>query len=69
MNPKCLCNYDNQKRNTFESLKFEYDTIKTDINIIKRMEISEEAKQQPLKELSDQIDEVKERMHNYIDTL
>lgn len=33
------------------------------------MEISDEAKKLPLKELEIQINEVKERMHNYIDTL
>lgn len=69
MNPKCLCQYGSEKRATFESLKTEYDSIKNDIITIKRMDITDEARELPLKELYKQIDDVKENMHNYIDTL
>lgn len=69
MNPKCLCQYGSEKRVTFESLKTEYDSIKNDITTIKRMDITDEARELPLKELYKQIDDVKENMHNYIDTL
>ena len=53
----------------FEKLKEEYDSIKADMYRIKTMEISDEAKKLPLEELQKQIDDVKERMHDYIDTL
>lgn len=69
MNPKSFARYDAQKRDTYESLKKEYDSIKRDISIIEDMKISEEAKRLPLEELKKQINEVKERMHNYIDAL
>ena len=45
-----------------------YD-IKRDIETIKEMKISEEAKAKPIAELEKQIAEVKERMHNAIDEL
>jgi len=69
MNPKAFKHFDQQKRDTFESLKKEYDSIQSDISIIKNMEISEEAKKIPLEDLEKQVNDVKERMHNYIDTL
>lgn len=69
MSPKCLTHYDEIKKDTYEKLKEEYDSIQKDIRIIKEMEISEEAKKLPLEELESQKNEVKERMHNYIDTL
>lgn len=61
--------YDEIKRDTYESLKTEYDGIQKDIQTINDMNISEEAKQPPLKELKEQINEIKERMHNCIDNL
>lgn len=61
--------HDEIKRDTYESLKTEYDGIKKDIQTINGMNISEEAKQVPLKELKEQINEIKERMHNCIDKL
>ena len=57
------------KRENFDDLKAEYDAIKRDIDRIKCMEVSEEAKQPILAELQGQINEVKEKMHNYIDRL
>lgn len=57
------------KKDTYENLKEEYDCIKKDISTIKNLKISEEAKQLPLQELKKKADEIKERMHNFIDTL
>lgn len=68
MRPDC-CSCLEKKKDTWEELKKEYDSIKNDIRKINEMEISKEAKKQPLEELQKQIDDVKERMHNYIDTL
>lgn len=61
--------HDELKRDTYESLKTEYDGIQKDIQTINDMNISKEAKQVPLKELKEQITEIKERMHNCIDNL
>lgn len=69
MNPKSFMNYDSIKKDTYENLKEEYDCIKKDISTIKKLKISEEAKQLPLQELKRKVDEIKERMHNFIDTL
>ncbi len=63
------CSCLERKKDTWEELKKEYDSIKNDIRQINGMEISSEAKKLPLEELQKQIDDVKERMHNYIDTL
>lgn len=57
------------KRENFDDLKAEYDAIKYDIDRIEHMEVSEESKQPILEELQKQINEVKEKMHNYIDRL
>ena len=69
MNSKSFAYHDEIKRDTYEKLKEEYDSIQKDIYTIKNMEITEEAKKLPLEELESQKNEVKERMHNYIDTL
>lgn len=70
MNSSGLMDYLGEtKRENFNNLKKEYDAIKHDISRIKTMEVSEEAKQPILSELQMQIDDVKERMHNYIDQL
>ncbi len=69
MHPKAFRGFDEPKRDTYESLKQEYDSIKEDVKAISQMEISEEAKKFPIEELNKQIAEIKERMHNYIDTL
>lgn len=63
------CSYLEKKKDSWENLKREYDSIKSDIDRIGDMEISVEAKKLPLEELQEQIDNVKERMHGYIDTL
>lgn len=63
------CSCLEKEKTTYEYLKREYDSIKSDMSRIKEMEISDEAKKLPLEELQKQIDDVKERMHNYIDTL
>lgn len=60
---------DELKRDTYESLKAEYDGIKDDIETINDMNVSNEAKQIVQKELNEQINEIKERMHDCIDKL
>lgn len=60
---------DELKRDTYKSLKGEYDGIQDDIRTINSMNVSDEAKQIVLKELNEQINEVKERMHDCIDKL
>lgn len=57
------------KRVTFEELRREFDSIKNDIHTIETMEVSEEAKIPILAELQAQINEVKGKMHDYIDSL
>ena len=57
------------KRATFEELKKELESIKRDVRIIENMEVSNEVKQPILKELHNQINEVKEQMHDYVDSL
>lgn len=52
-----------------EELIDEVDSIKRDIETIKEMKISDEAKVKPIEELEKQIAEIKERMHNAIDEL
>lgn len=69
MHPRPFMKHDELKNDTYESLKAEYDGIKNDIQTINDMEISDEAKQIVLKELNEQINEIKERMHNCIDKL
>ena len=69
MSPGAFRGFDEPKRDTYESLKAEYDSIQNDIQTITNMNISEEAKQVPLKELRDQINAIRERMHDYIDKL
>ena len=69
MSPKGFAHHDQKKRDTYESLRQEYDYFKGDIERITEMNISDEAKKLPLEELQKQINEIKERMHDYIDTL
>lgn len=69
MHPRPFMKHDELKNDTYESLKEEYDGIKNDIWTINNMNVSDEAKQIVLKELNEQINEVKERMHNCIDKL
>lgn len=69
MCPDSFRGFDELKRDTYKSLKSEYDGIQKDIQTITSMNISEAAKQVPLKELREQVNEIKERMHDYIDKL
>lgn len=69
MNSKAFSHLDSRKRDTYAELKEEYDAIQSDINRIISINASEEAKVPILEELQKQINDVKERMHNYIDTL
>lgn len=69
MHHGAFTNHDELKKDTYESLKDEYDGIQKDIQTITDMNISEETKQAPLKELREQINEIKERMHDCIDKL
>lgn len=54
---------------TFANLKEELNSIKIDVHHIEIMEVSEESKIPILEELQKQINEVKEKMHDYIDAL
>lgn len=69
MHPKAFTKHDELKNDTYEKLKNEYDGIKEDIRLINGMELSDETKQIAIKELNDQINEIKERMHDCIDKL
>jgi hypothetical protein len=69
MNSSGFKGLDNQRKTTWDDLKKEFDSIKRDIAIISNMEVSEESKAPMLTELKKQINEVKEKMHDYIDSL
>ena len=69
MNHNCCIGTNFNKKDTLEDLKREYDYIKGDIETINQMQISQEAKEHALKDLQELIDDVKERMHNYIDEM
>ena len=53
----------------FEKLMEELNSVKDDIRMIQNMEVSEEVKLPILEELQKQVNEVKEKMHNHIDSL
>lgn len=65
----CGCQLTCKPKDTLESLKKELDYIKEDINTIKQMQISEESKEPALKELQEQVNNVKERMHKLVDEM
>ena len=69
MNCAAFRDYDDKKRTTWDDLKQEFDSICRDVSTIKEMDVSEEAKTPILAELKRQVNEIKEKMHNYIDTL
>lgn len=70
MNSKGLLDHKSElKRVTFKDLKDELDSINKDVCTIQNMQTSEESKQPILAELQTQINEVKEKMHDYIDSL
>jgi hypothetical protein len=58
-----------EERDTLESLQTELNRIKRDIDTIKQMEISGQAKQLPLLELQIELEKVKEKMHKLVDEL
>lgn len=58
-----------EKCATFDDLKETLDSIKYDIQNVKNMKVAEGAKIPILEALNKQLDEVKEDMHNYIDSL
>ena len=64
-----LCSSICQQKETLESLQTELNSIKRDMDTIKKMEISDQAKVIPLLELENKINEVKEKMHNLVDKL
>lgn len=68
MNHRMLECFDKPKT-SFENLMEELNSIKDDIRMIKKMQVPEEAKQPILAELKQQVNEVKEKLHDYIDTL
>ena len=63
------CSLNCKKEETLESLQAELNSIKRDMDTIKQMEISDQAKVIPLLELENKINEVKEKMHNLVDKL
>ncbi len=69
MNSAAFRDYDDMKRTTWDDLKCEFDSINRDVSTIKEMEVSDEVKAPILAELQRQINEVKEKMHVYIDSL
>lgn len=64
-----LAHMGESKRVTFEELKKEFDSIKDDIHTIENMAISSELKPPILEELGTQLEEVRGKMHDYIDVL
>lgn len=69
MNPRAFAEIERCKKEDYKSLREEYDRIKADYNRITDIDVPKEAKTDILKALQDKVDEIKERMHNYIDTL
>ena len=69
MNSSGFKGLDDRRKTTWDTLKQELDSIKRDMSTIKNMEVPEEAKVPILAELEKQAKEVKEKMHDYIDTL
>ena len=68
MHPDTLWGF-NKPTTDFNNMMNELDSIKDDIRKIKDMQVSDEVKVLILAELQEQINEVKEKMHNYIDSL
>ena len=68
MNSRMLEGF-NKTQTPWEDLLRELNSVKDDICMIKNMEVSEEAKLPILEELQKQANEVKEKMHNHIDSL
>lgn len=69
MNDSGFKHLDNSRKSTWDDFKRELDSIKNDIRLVNAMEVSEESKVPILAELEKQVNEVKEKMHDYIDSL
>ena len=69
MNSRAFHDIEDTKKETLGDLMQELNSVERDINTIKAMEVSDEAKKPILAELEQQKNEVKERMHNCIDKL
>lgn len=69
MNSSGFKGLDNLRKTTWGDLKKELDSVKNDIRLVNTMEVSNEAKAPMLAELEKQVHEVKEKMHDYIDSL
>ena len=69
MNSSGFKGLDDRKSTSWNDLQKELNAIKKDINIITEMEVSEPSKTPILVELDKQLNEIKEKMHDYIDTL
>lgn len=65
----CMLRGFNKGENSFETLKRELSSVKDDIRMIEGMKVPEEAKSPILAELQKQISEIKEKMHDCIDSL
>ena len=65
----CMLKGFNKTETSFEMLMRELSSVKDDIRMIQCMEVSEEVKAPILAELEKQVNEVKEKMHDHIDSL
>jgi len=68
MNSRMLEGF-NKTQTDWEDLLGELDSVKDDIRMIQGMKVSEEMKLPILAELQKQANDVKEKMHDYIDSL
>ena len=68
MNSRMLEGF-NKTTTSLDDLLVELNSVKDDISLIRHMQVSEEAKLPILEELQKQANEVKEKMHNHIDSL
>lgn len=68
MNSRMLEGF-NKTTTSLDDLLVELNSVKDDISLIRHMSVSEEVKLPILEELQKQAYEVKEKMHNHIDTL
>ena len=69
MRDRAFYGLDSKRKSTWDDLKQELNSIKRDMDTIKNIEVPEEAKEPILAELHKQSNEVKEKMHDYIDSL
>lgn len=69
MNPKAFHSIEDDEKESLGDLMQELNSIERDVDTIRGMKVSDEAKKPILAELERQKNEVKERMHNCIDRL